>query len=385
MKEFSFSILFVLIIVAIFELMAFAAAQFRPKYFAHSEEILSTYSPQEFEAFVRLRASPELGWRNQQSSFSERENCLGIAQKYTTNDRRNRVHATFDASDAVVLTAGDSFTFGDEVSDHETYTARLQELLGVPVVNLGVGGYGPVQALLRFEEMAGAYPNAKVAVLSIMLDNLYRMVNSFRPAFSYNSSIRYGIKPYMKDGQIIALPQGVFSDLETFRAEARVRLKEDYWSSPEAEFPYLLAWWRAIGSNGFRHDVLKLRAMAEGRGRLHHSLHEPEILAGLEAVISRFRESSARAGLYPVVAFLPRDDQDTETASVIAAWSGERFAGQGLVTTSTDREIDWPRYNLDPVRKCHPSPYGHRAIARNLAQTLEPLLARPQAGARTSN
>lgn len=63
----------------------------------------------------------------------------------------------------------------------------------------------PVQALLEFEELDGTYLNAKVAVLRIMCDNLYRVISSFQPAFSSNTSIRYGNKPYLKDSRIIAL------------------------------------------------------------------------------------------------------------------------------------------------------------------------------------
>ena len=49
----------------------------------------------------------------------------------------------------VVLVAGDSFAFGDEVSDHETWAALLEQWSGVPVLNGGVFGYGLDQAYLR--------------------------------------------------------------------------------------------------------------------------------------------------------------------------------------------------------------------------------------------
>jgi hypothetical protein len=50
---------------------------------------------------------------------------------------------------AEVLVVGDSFTFGEQVSDNETWPACLERKLGRGVDNGGVGGYGTAQALRR--------------------------------------------------------------------------------------------------------------------------------------------------------------------------------------------------------------------------------------------
>ena len=50
-----------------------------------------------------------------------------------------------------ILVLGDSFAFGEEVGDEETYSARLGRLLpNTEVLNLGVHGYGHDQMLLYF-------------------------------------------------------------------------------------------------------------------------------------------------------------------------------------------------------------------------------------------
>ena len=55
-----------------------------------------------------------------------------------------------------VLAVGDSFTAGSEVHDHQTWPAQLEGLIGQPVMNGGVGGYG-TDHYFRFEA-AGAVP-----------------------------------------------------------------------------------------------------------------------------------------------------------------------------------------------------------------------------------
>lgn len=53
-----------------------------------------------------------------------------------------------------ILAVGDSFTFGDEVSDPETWPAQLQQITGRRVLNGGVSGYGFDQIVLRAEQLA---------------------------------------------------------------------------------------------------------------------------------------------------------------------------------------------------------------------------------------
>jgi hypothetical protein len=56
-----------------------------------------------------------------------------------------------------VLAVGDSFTFGDQVSDHETWPAILERLIKRPVINAGVFAYGLDQSFLRLKLLIPKY------------------------------------------------------------------------------------------------------------------------------------------------------------------------------------------------------------------------------------
>jgi hypothetical protein len=57
-----------------------------------------------------------------------------------------------------IMLFGDSFTFGDEVSDDETYAHYLQEMLPqAEIINMGVHGYGHDQMLLLLQRVAPVY------------------------------------------------------------------------------------------------------------------------------------------------------------------------------------------------------------------------------------
>jgi lysophospholipase L1-like esterase len=73
----------------------------------------------------------------------------------------------------LLLATGDSFTYGQEVNDAETWPSQLQALLSIRVVNGGVGAYGLDQIVLRTERLARAL-RPQAIVVSFIADDLRR-------------------------------------------------------------------------------------------------------------------------------------------------------------------------------------------------------------------
>jgi hypothetical protein len=73
-----------------------------------------------------------------------------------------------------VLAIGDSFTYGMEVNDDQTWPFYLQELLRAKVENGGVPGYGIDLDVLRAERLVPALKPAHL-VLSFIADDIRRM------------------------------------------------------------------------------------------------------------------------------------------------------------------------------------------------------------------
>ena len=103
-----------------------------------------------FDAYDRLK-----GWnlkpglrKYTYGGFMLNSNSQGI---------RGTAEYTLEKHDSVqkrILAIGDSFTFGDDIDDDETYPAMLQSLLGpqYEVLNMGIHGYGHDQSLLKLEQ-----------------------------------------------------------------------------------------------------------------------------------------------------------------------------------------------------------------------------------------
>jgi len=138
------------------------------------------------------RFDAELGWTTRRSF----RNATGTITSNSQGARGQREYARPRPSGVRrVATFGDSFTYGAEVLDDETWQASLERAdprLEVP--NYGVGGYGTDQALLRFRRLRERL-DADVVILGILLENIGRNVNRYRPLW------------YPKAGGAVAKPR----------------------------------------------------------------------------------------------------------------------------------------------------------------------------------
>ena len=86
-----------------------------------------------------------------------------------------------------ILAVGDSFTFGEEVGDGDSWPADLQRITGRRVLNGGVSGYGFDQAVLRAEALAPVYRPGAIVVAFIADDirrtEMRRLWSADKPYF----------------------------------------------------------------------------------------------------------------------------------------------------------------------------------------------------------
>ena len=354
------------------ELLGFALTKVLPGLFDQRQLFLASLQADDLARFKQSVASNALGWDNPAGGAQPTRNCVGEEVTYTHSADRIRLHGS-EPSDAVVLVAGDSYTHGDEVADDATYPAALERLLAVPVANLGVGGYGPEQSLLKLEGMIERFPKARVAVLSIMYENTRRMVNSYRPVYYRDTGVRFGFKPFMRDGTLHGLILGdPFRDLPSLLKAANDAFDHDFWARPRPQFPYAVSAIRAIAAPAFWVPALdgEFIRLDIPQHRVFSSL--PSIKQNLRALYDRFAGFAQRRKLHPVVAFIPPYQQDHTSGRIgIAAATDEQRRRITFVNVGDD--FDWSRF----FRGCHPSADGYAMIAAGVAPVVRPLLAAP--------
>jgi hypothetical protein len=182
-----------------------------------------------------------------------------------------------------IAVLGDSFTFGDEVSDDETYPSQLQALLPkAEIINMGVHGYGHDQMLLLFEDEGIGY-RPDLVILGFVAPDMHRNLLTFRdyakPSFA------------LVDGALVL--RGVpLPPPEQF-------LREQSWE------PNLLG-------------VLRLLRERFGRDQ-----HEVEVRAArlTAAILDRLSERCRAGGIDLVLFYIPVPG---EASSDTDSWAAER-------------------------------------------------------------
>ena len=314
-----------------------------------------------YRRFLSEVYDPELGWDNPRGRTSVNRACGQRTVTATYLDDRSRLTPGMTGEPAL-LAFGDSFTRGDGVDDDETYPAQLSRLLGRRVVNHGVGGYGPVQAVLKFRRRAADYPGARTVLLGITHDDIYRMLNSYRPAYFPNSAGMFAFQPYMRGPVQHPNPNGPvpasFDDVLTL---ARRAFRDDYWALAEPRFPYTLALFDSLSR-----PPVWLRLLR--RVDLSWVLRRAEFRTALEALLGGFADSARSAGMTPIVLFMPQDAGERAVFDRITRHLGQTLRGRALVVAVRDDGYQWNRYL--PHAHCHPSVDGYTIIAEHAVRAV---------------
>lgn len=343
-------------------------------YYDHRASVLARLDQKSLSAFLQSRADPVLGWSYRGPRTLYPNDCLGIAKQNTVDQAGARVYSGYDSEDVQIIVVGDSYTQGSESDDENAYPAQLADILGVSVANHGVGGYGPTQSFINFKENIHRYPQARIVVLGIMYENLYRTINSYRPVL-YEDGVDYGLKPYMAEGRVQPHPGSAsFADIDSFKAYALNAFDNDFWAKPYAEFPYSLSLIRAVSSNYFY--FMRLRKLLRKVGLPEYTLlfKSKWVSTQLVSLMNQFAEHALSLEVQPIVVFIPRNRLDTQSPSIFLDNYGERLNPNLVIGDVGRADVNWKDFNFeekDNDNICHPSPYGYRAIAEYVAGLLK--------------
>lgn len=344
----------------------------REDLFDHRKNVLARLNSDDLALFMQKGGDPVLGWKNYAPRVQHKANCLGTEIEYHYDNTGARLHSRFDPALTEVVVVGDSYTNGDEIGDDETYPAQLSRLLNTSVANHGVGGYGPVQSFLGLKQNISHYPQAKIVVMGIMYENIYRMVNSYRPVL-YSTSSDYTLKPFMAAGEIVPHPgMQPYEDIKHFKQAANRSFDNDFWAKPDASFPYIVSLAKALGSNYFIYR--RLQKLLRKLEYPEYSLifQDREIKLNLTRLLNSYAEHVIDLGLQPVVIFIPRNRLDTRSASHYIDQSRDELHPDLLIgDVGTMPGVDWTKFNLQEPGNdniCHPSAYGYQTIAEYIAE-----------------
>jgi carbamoyltransferase len=282
-----------------------------------------------------------------------------------------------------ILVFGDSFTAGEGCNNHERYAELLGQELDAEVYNYGLSGSAPDQHILLYEEFCREM-EADLVVWGISIHNIDRIQLTHRPSVDRVSHKPILIpKPYfsLEDGNLrlhhVPVPQARPQSDE----QSLAQYEEGYLEPPSLEQFYQLAWLdpvrRLLRSylSGLKHHARGLAYRSTNVQLYADYQHEDspgwQLMA---AIIKRFHETVAKVPL--LVVPLPTYHYYVDKLKPIY---------QSLFASLADEHPDLFVYDLtsDLVRlplkqrtqlcfeqDSHYSPFGHREIARLIAEEI---------------
>jgi hypothetical protein len=245
---------------------------------------------------------PDLGWtiRPNGAKRGYRANRYGI--------RANREYDLQPPAGVLRLAAfGDSFTHASDVANGETWHRRLEELNPrLEVLNFGVPGFEPGQALLRYRR-DGLKFHPHVVLIGFMSENINRVVNTFRPFYFPRSGMPFA-KPrfLLRDGELVLAENPIRSAdgyRELLREPEKVlpRLgKNDYFyrrSSQRNRLDFLpsVRFASVIASQYFHQPIV--------RGEVYNT--ESEAFQVTLRILEEFYEEARANGSVPIIVLFP--------------------------------------------------------------------------------
>ena len=338
--------------------------------------------PKQVPQLAKMQAEPRGTWTfDAELGWTWRPSCRSEEGVYVTNALGARGPREYGPRPAPgkrrVLTFGDSYVHCDEVGAEETFQSQLEGLEpALEVLNFGVSGYGSDQAWLRYRSI-GKGLGAEVVCLGLMLENIGRNVNRYRPLWNTQTGAcmtkpRFVLGP---DGALELLPQPYATRLELHDAIADgsvlARIHEhEYWlgrpSLPSGRFSSLT---RLLGG------YLAYRARAPAR---LWSAPEEEPFRVTLAILEGFQHEALADGarLAPILVFPAKEDL-REHALLGRPYWGALFAElerrglayldliEPLVAAARARPEDPPGRSL--YVDGHLSAQGNAVVARALA------------------
>lgn len=260
-----------------------------------------------------------LGWTNRPAqpagSAVEGFNSIG--------GRGRREYAAVPPAGVLrIVSFGDSFTHCAQVGWADSWQAQLEAAdPTLEAINLGVNGYGTDQALLRFRAL-GPGLRPQVVCIGIMLDNLMRNVNRYRPALYSAGGFPYCKPRFLLAGDALELlPTGIASERELLLAIADGSIVErmrahDAWADPD------------LPAGLWRSTSVRVAALLARRGaRRYRDLWlqpEGEARRVTLAILASFHREALQAGAMaaPVLVWPAKADLDGLVRHGDSYWHG---------------------------------------------------------------
>jgi len=157
------------------------------------------------KSFIDHGWDPKLGWIRKPNTAHPEVGKGGITTSYQIGPEGARCNPGFDDRPFEVLAYGDSYTFGRQVNDDETWAHNLSKHLNLNVGNFGVGNYGLDQALIRLEREFSEQPT-KIIIMGVVPETISRIHSTWKHFSEYGNTFAFKPRYILQGTELIHVP-----------------------------------------------------------------------------------------------------------------------------------------------------------------------------------
>jgi len=271
------------------------------------------------EKFFKHGYDPELGWVRKPNTSHEETGKNGKTV-WNINDSGARKNPYCKINNSKISCYGDSFTFGRQVNDDETWEYYLSQLVQSNVKNFGVGNYGIDQVLLRLKR---EFPKNRTdfVIMGVVPDTVSRIVSVWKHYYEYGNT--FGFKPRFKilENKLLLVNNPIdeeskFYNYVDYLDEIRENdfFYKNKFKKEIISFPYSISILKnfkrniqiifRVYKNKNAHEIIMKRNL-EWRVKLYENKN---IVLLLEMIIDEYVNYSKKEKFQPIFIFLPQKD-----------------------------------------------------------------------------
>ncbi len=359
------------------------------------EDEIIRWSPEILDKFFAKSFDPELGWcRRPNTTGHEKGAAKDII--YHIGSLGERMYDLHSASSSLVASFGDSFTFGRQVEDNETWQYFLAQKINTHVLNFGVGNYGFDQALLRYER-TDLPRTVQTVIMGFVPETICRIQSYWKHYLEFGNTLAFKPRFELKDNQLQLIPQAMkkrgdfenlCSRLHDIQSHDRYYLEK--FKKLQFRFPYTLSLLRHPARQsglikallGYSAKDQKIRkafelVMQYNILQSHYHYCDDSSTTLFEALINRFKMTALKRGHKPILLIMPQlTDLKTQKSLIYYQDFYKSIAKDiqviDLTNTLMRHAVDQSIYIEDGTGG-HFSPEGNRLIAECLLNAMENL------------
>jgi len=152
------------------------------------------------EKFFEHGYDSKLGWIRKPNTSHKETGKYGTTS-WSIDEKGSRKNPCKEQENLKISCYGDSFTFGRQVNDDETWVYYLSKLSKTKIQNFGVGNYGIDQAFLRLKREFQSN-QTEIVLMGVVPDTISRILSMWKHYYEYGNT--FGFKPKFKlnDGKL---------------------------------------------------------------------------------------------------------------------------------------------------------------------------------------